>query len=94
LKIRSRRIFVCSAATPLTVWLPAIASAQDRHPLTALRIVGERFADAVPQAAVDLLDDLKVPRQDAAEQIDRPGFERLRQHGVVGVREGPPRDRP
>jgi hypothetical protein len=36
---------------------------------------------------VDPVDDLQVAGQDALEQVQRPGFERLGKEGVVGVRE-------
>src|SRR5438094_7260236 len=36
---------------------------------------------------IDAIDDLKVPRQNAPEQLDWPGFERFRQKGMVSVGE-------
>ncbi len=43
---------------------------------------------------IDAIDDLQVPRQNAPEQIDRPGFERFRQQRMVGVGECADRDTP
>ena len=36
---------------------------------------------------IDPVDDLQMPRQDALEQVHRPGLERLGEEGVVGVGE-------
>ncbi len=43
---------------------------------------------------IDAIDDLQVPRENAPEQIDRPGFERFRQQRMVGVGECADRDTP
>src|SRR5207249_11555389 len=36
---------------------------------------------------IDAINDLKVPRQNAPEQIDWPGFERFRHKGMASVGE-------
>ena len=89
----------CSAATPLTAWLPTVARCAMRTRLLAGLVdqrqprarapssPGKRRAHLVEEAAVDLVDDLEVPRQQAAEQRQRPGLERLGQQRVVGVGE-------
>src|SRR5436309_2409109 len=43
---------------------------------------------------IDAIDDLKVPRQNAREQIDWPGFECFRQKGMVSVGESADCDTP
>ena len=55
---------------------------------------GNCAAHLVEEAAVDLVDDLQVPRQRLAEQAQRPLLQRLGQQRVVGVAEGRDRDRP
>jgi hypothetical protein len=59
----------------------------DRHAHDARRFVREARADVGAEAPVDLLDDLDVARQQAPQQFQRPALERLRQNGVVRVRE-------
>ncbi len=51
-------------------------------------------ADLFEPAAVDLVDDLHVPRQQRFEQRNRPGLERLGHQRVVGVADGLLRDLP
>ena len=55
---------------------------------------GKLRAHLVEEAAVDLVDDLQVARQEPAEQLDRPLLQRLGQQRVVRVGEGVPRDVP
>src|SRR5215831_15972739 len=43
---------------------------------------------------INSIDDLEVPRENAPEQIDWPGFERFRQKRMVGVGESADRDPP
>src|SRR6266487_6042236 len=43
---------------------------------------------------VDAIDDLQMPRENAPEHIDWPGFERFRQERMVGVGEYADRDAP
>lgn len=45
-------------------------------------------------AAVDFIDDLEVPGQQGLEEVNRPAFQSLRQHSVVGVGAGPNADVP
>lgn len=45
-------------------------------------------------AAVDFIDDLEVPGQQALEEVNGPAFQSLRQHSVVGVGAGPNTDVP
>ena len=56
-----------------------------RHPTDARVIAGEPGPHLVEEAAVDLVDDFQVPRQEPLEHVQRPGFQRLGQQGVVGV---------
>ena len=72
----------------------AVLLVDDRHPLELLRIFGITPAHLVEKALVDLVDDLQVPRQDALEERDRPGFERFGHQRVVGIRTGLARDVP
>ena len=51
-------------------------------------IVQALGAQAVEMQGVDQIDDLHVARQQPLHQRRRPGFQRLRQQGVVGVGEG------
>src|SRR4029077_6058384 len=51
------------------------------------RIAGEPCAHFIKKSSVDLEDDLQVSRQQQREPCQRPLFERLREQGVVGVRE-------
>jgi hypothetical protein len=60
----------------------------------ALAVAQVAHAHLVEKAAVDLLDDLQMPGQDGAEQVQRPGFQRFRQQGVVGVGEALPGELP
>lgn len=39
-------------------------------------------------AAIDFIDDLEVPWQQGLEEVDRPAFQSLRQHSVIGVGAG------
>ncbi len=45
------------------------------------------MADLAQEALVDLVDDLYVTRQDGLEELHRPGLQRFRHQGVVGVGE-------
>src|SRR5262249_24484258 len=45
-------------------------------------------AHVVEEAAVDLVDDLQLAREQQFERIHRPALERLRQPRVVGVGQG------
>lgn len=45
-------------------------------------------------AAVDFVDDLEMSGQQGLEEVDRPAFQSLRQHSVVGVGAGPNTDVP
>ena len=51
---------------------------------------GKRSPHLVQEAAIDLVDDLELARQQLAEQRQRPGLERLGQQRVVGVGERAP----
>ena len=59
------------------------------------RIVAEEAnAHLLEELRVDFLDDLQMPRQHAAEYLQRPALQRLGQQRVVGVGEGTARDGP
>ena len=86
-----------SAATPFTLCEPTkarLAMRTRRSPCssisdTSAMIVGASGSRAIASdAAVDLVDDLHVPRQQAFDQRHRPGFQRFRQQRVVGVADG------
>jgi hypothetical protein len=68
--------------------------ADQRQPRHTGLVVGEARPDLVQETAVDLIDDLQVPRQQLAEHGQRPGFQGLRQQGVIGVADGLHRDGP
>ena len=65
-----------------------------RHPRHARLVAGIALPHLVQEAAVDLVDDLQVARQQAPEQRQPPGLQRLGQQRVVGVGEGAPGDVP
>ena len=48
---------------------------------------GKRLATSLRKRSVDLVDDLEVARQDPAEQVHRPPFQRLGHDRVVRVAE-------
>ena len=60
----------------------------------AALVAGEAVADRIEQAAVDLVDDLQVPRQQHLEPGDRPFLQGLGQQRVVGVGQRPLREVP
>ena len=73
----------------------ALAALLDQaHARHAAVVAGVARADVVEEAAVDLVDDLQVPRQHQLEQADRPVLQRLGQQRVVGVGQRPPRQVP
>ncbi len=74
------------------VALPALVD--QREPPDEVLFARIIAADSVEEAAVDLIDDLKMARQDAAEKRHRPLFEGLREEGVVRVAEAPAGDLP
>ena len=95
----------CSCATPLIVWLPTHreirhahvarpAFVDEREPREPRVVAGECGAHFVEEAAIDLVDDLEMPRQQRAEEIDGPLLQRLGQQGVIRVGESRARHRP
>ena len=66
----------------------------DRHPLDALDISRVGGRNPIQKAAVDLIDDLQVPRKHGLEQGNRPLLQRFRRERVIGVSEGCLRDGP
>jgi hypothetical protein len=68
--------------------------ADDRHPAEPVAVAGEPGAHLVEEPVIDFVDDLKVAGQRLGEHLQRPGLQRLRQQGVVGVAEGRDRDFP
>ena len=64
------------------------------HALHAALVAGKAGAHVVQQPAVDLVDDLQVPRQQHLEPGDRPFLQRLGQQRVVRVGQGPLGDVP
>jgi hypothetical protein len=57
--------------------------------LDAARIAGETLPHRREQAAVDLQDDLQVPRQHQLEPRQRPFLQGFRQQCVVCIRQRP-----
>ena len=57
-------------------------------------VAGKSRAHFVEEAAVDLEDDLEMPREQRAEEIDGPLLERLGQERVIRVGERRARDCP
>ena len=77
-------------------WLPSAARCamrtyfsplfiDQREPPHALFVAGKLLPHILQMAAVDLVDDLQMPRQQGAEEGARPLLQGLRQQGVVGV---------
>ena len=64
------------------------------HARDAALVAGEAGPHVIEQAAVDLVDDLQVTRQQHLEPGDRPLLQRLRQQRVVGVGQRPLRQVP
>ncbi len=67
---------------------PSALFVDQRHRGAEVDIARAARFGVVQMHLVDPVDDLKVPRQVALEQLDRPGFERFRQQRVVGVGQG------
>ena len=86
---------VCSAATPLIAWLPTHGEVRHAHvpsptsstgeALDQCLVSGMALPDVGEESAVDLIDDLEVPRQQPAEQTDRPFLQRLGKERVVRI---------
>ena len=57
-------------------------------------VAGKCGAHFVEEAAVDLEDDLEMPREQRAEEIDRPLLQRLGEQRVIRVGERRARHRP
>jgi hypothetical protein len=66
----------------------ALAAMLDKaHALDAALIVGKAGPHLLAEPAVDLQNDLQMPRQQHLEPAQRPSFQRLGQQRVVGVGE-------
>ena len=68
--------------------VPAAALVHDGHAAQQIGVTGMVVHHVPEEALIDLVDDLQMARQEALEQRDRPGLERLRHERVVGVGEG------
>ena len=83
---------VCHAHAPVAFLV------DQRHATAALEVMRIARAHDLQEIAVDLVDDLQVPRQEPLEERDRPGLQRLGQQRVIGVAarvaNDLPRDRP
>jgi len=66
----------------------------DRHATLAQNVAWEAIANRLKKLIVDAIDDLEVPRQQAAEQFGRPDLECLWEQGVARVGEDLLGDRP
>ncbi len=64
------------------------------HARVQFVLAGKTLAQSRHELCVDLVDDLEVARQHAAEQRQRPALQRFRQQCVVGVAEAALRDIP
>ena len=65
------------------------AAAPAAAPVTAASLSAASSLPALTETAVDLPDDLHNPREQLLEDRGLPGLQRLGEHRVVGVREGP-----
>ena len=65
-----------------------LAAGDDLHARAALVVARPAPFDLGAEPGVDLANDLERPRQQLAEQVQRPDLERLRQQRVVGVGHG------
>ena len=65
--------------------VPVVDQRHAREARIVERVAALHLAEETP---VDLVDDGEVARQQALEQLHRPGLQRLRQQRVVGVAEG------
>ena len=70
------------------------AFVDEREPREPRVVAGKGGAHFVEEAAVDLEDDLEMPREQRAEEIDRPLLQRLGQQRVIRVGERRARHRP
>ena len=98
---RPRSSWEWIAATPLVLCVPTIARLAMRTCFSgpssirliradAAVVAGELRAHVVEEPAVDLVDDLQVPRgSSSSKKRDRPLLQRLGQQRVVGVGQGP-----
>ena len=88
------------AATPLVLWVPTIArwamrtfragfSSIRLMRASAVLIAGMALAYLVEEAAIDLINDLQVPRDEQLEQLDRPFLQGLGKQRVIGVGKRP-----
>ena len=66
--------------------LTPVALFEKRDAMLHRRIAGEASLHFGDDAAIDLLNDLHMPRQHALEHFHRPALQRFRQQGVI--REG------
>ena len=66
----------------------------EREPREPRVVAGKSGAHFVEEAPVDLEDDLEMPREERAEEIDRPLLQRLGQQRVIRVGERRARHRP
>ena len=60
----------------------------ERKPAYAIFVAGIPGTHIVKVAAVDLIDDFKMARQQGAEEAQRPLLQSLRHQGVVGIGHG------
>ena len=70
------------------------AFVDEREPRESRVVAGKSGAHFVEEAAVDLEDDLEMPRKQRAEEIDRPLLQRLGEQRVIRVGEGRASHRP
>src|SRR6202034_1245132 len=66
----------------------------ERHSLEALLIARPASCNLAEKAAVDLIQNLKMPRQHPFEHLERPSFQSLGHECVIGVSASRLRDLP
>ncbi len=66
---------------------PAVRLADDAQRGLGGAVTLEALLHFQQELLVDAIDDLEVARQEAFEELHRPGFQRLRQQRVIGVAE-------
>jgi len=68
-------------------YAPIAAVIDDGHRAQTLRLAGIGRLHDAQKISIYKIDDFQMPRQQALEHRHRPGFERLRQQRMIGVRE-------
>ena len=67
----------------------AVAFVDQRYAAKQVDIAREALFHLGQEVLVDTIDDAHMARQERLDQSDRPGFQRFRHQGVVGIGEDP-----